>query len=84
MKKAPLAILLSTLFVFFYNLSLYLGIPDSIIFAMFLISPFIVIYVVYVVLKFGKPSQFTFEDRFYDDYDYFRNTGNQSEKFIDN
>jgi hypothetical protein len=84
MKKVPFAILSSTLFVFFYNLSPYLGIPDSIIFAMFLISPFIVIYMVYIVLKFGTPSKYTFEERFYDDLDYVRNTVKVSEKFIDN
>jgi hypothetical protein len=28
---------------------------------------------VYVILKYGKPSEHTFEERFYDDWDYKRN-----------
>jgi len=28
---------------------------------------------VYVVLKYGKPSKYTFEERFYEDHNYERN-----------
>jgi hypothetical protein len=27
----------------------------------------------YVILKYGKPSKYTFEERFYEDHDYERN-----------
>jgi hypothetical protein len=27
---------------------------------------------VYVILRFGKPSKYTFEEKFYDDLDYSR------------
>jgi len=40
---------------------------------MFLLSPLVVTYMAYVILKYGKPSEYTFEERFYDDYDYIRN-----------
>jgi hypothetical protein len=41
---------------------------------MFILSPFVVIYMAYVILKYGKPSKHTFEERFYEDHDYERNT----------
>lgn len=50
-----------------------MGVPDEAIIAMFILAPFIVIYMVFVVLKYGKPSKFTFEERFYEDHDYKRN-----------
>jgi len=46
---------------------------DNIIIGMFLLSPFMVISMVYVILKFGEPSKHTFDERFYDDWDYTRN-----------
>ncbi len=73
MKKVPLVIFIATLYALFFQATPFIGIPDDVIFAMFLLSPFIVLYMVYVVLKFGKPSSYTFEERFYDDYDYMRN-----------
>jgi len=72
MKKPAIVIGFATLFMVFYNLSPYLSIPDEFIIAMFILSPIILIYMVYVILKFGKPSKYTFEDRFYDDLDYSR------------
>jgi len=40
--------------------------------AMFLfsISPFLIIAMVYVVIRYGKASEYEFNDRFYDDLDY--------------
>ena len=40
---------------------------------MFLLSPFVVIYMAYTILKYGKPSKFTFDEKFYDDHEYMRN-----------
>jgi hypothetical protein len=73
MKKLPLAIGIVTLYALLFQLTPYIGIPANIIFSMFLFSPFLVMYMAYVILKYGKPSQHTFEERFYDDYDYTRN-----------
>jgi len=72
MKKPAVVITFATLFVILFNASPYLGIPDEVIIAMFILSPVVVIYMVYVILKYGKPSQHTFEERFYDDYDHTR------------
>ncbi len=49
-----------------------MDIPDEFIIAMYILSPFVMIYMVYVVLKYEKPSKLTFEERFYDDHNYKR------------
>jgi hypothetical protein len=73
MKKVPLVITLVTAYLIFYQLTPHIGISDDIIIGMFLISPFMVISMVYVILKYGAPSKHTFDERFYDDWDYTRN-----------
>ncbi len=67
MKKPGVIILLATIFVMVYQAAPFIGIPPDVIFTMFALSPFLLIYMVYVVLKYGKPSGYTFEERFYDD-----------------
>lgn len=67
MKKVPVVILLVTLFAVFYNISPHIGIPGKAIIIMFILSPFLLVYMVYVILKYGKPSGHTFDDRFYED-----------------
>jgi len=76
MKKPGIVIALATLYVLLFHSSPLMGIPDELIIAMFILSPFIVIYMVFVVLKYGKPSGRTLEEKFYDDYDYRRNEEN--------
>jgi hypothetical protein len=72
MKKPAIVITLATLYVLLFHSSPLIGIPDEFIIAMFILSPVVVIYMVYVILKYGKPSGHTFEERFYDDFDYKR------------
>ncbi len=72
MKKPAVIITLATLYLIFFKLSPYIGASDEAIIAMFILSPVIVIYMAYVILKYGKPSGHTFEERFYDDFDYKR------------
>jgi hypothetical protein len=73
MKRPAIVITLATLYLLFFKASPYIGLPDEAIIAMFILAPFILIYMAYVILKYGKPSGHTFEERFYDDYDYRRN-----------
>ncbi len=73
MKKVTIVVFLVTLYLFFYQGSPFIGIADEAIVAMFILSPFLVIYMVYVVLKYGEPSGSTFDEKFYDDLDYKRN-----------
>ena len=63
---------LVTLYAIFFNIAPHMGITIEIIFAMFFLSPFLIIYMAYVILKYGKPSGNTFDERFYDDLDYRR------------
>ena len=79
MKKVHFAILFATLYLVIFHLSPYLGISIEVIFLMLVLSPFVVISMAYVILKYGKPSKFTFEQRFYDDWDYQRNIVKQGD-----
>ena len=72
MKKVGIVILMATLYVIIYHAAPYIHIPDAVIIVMFILSPFVVAYMIYVILKHGKPSGYTFDERFYDDYDYRR------------
>ena len=72
MKRPAVIIFLATLYLLFFHASPILDAPNWVIIALFILSPFVVIYMAYVILKYGKPSQHTFEERFYDDYDYKR------------
>jgi hypothetical protein len=72
MKNISIAILTATLYLVFYQLSPFIGMPDDLIIALFFLSPFVVLYLVYSVLKHGQPSKYTFDEKFYDDLDYRR------------
>lgn len=67
MKKVRIVITLVTLFAVLYNISPFIGVPGNAIIAMFILSPFLVIYMAYIILKYGKPSGHTFDERFYED-----------------
>ena len=69
MKKVPATITFVTLFAVFYHIAPFINVPDKLIYGMFLVSPFLVLYMAYVILKYGKPSGHTFKDRYYDDLD---------------
>jgi len=73
MKKEQIAVIFVTLYLLLFQSAPYVGMPDDIIFTMFFLSPFLVIGMVYVVLKYGEPSKDTFDEKFYDDVDYRRN-----------
>jgi hypothetical protein len=73
MKSVPLVVGFVTFYAMLFQVAIYMDWPDNIIFGMFFLSPFLLLYMVYVILKYGKPSSYTFEERFYDDWDYTRN-----------
>lgn len=73
MKKVWLPVVIATIFVILYHASPYIGFPTWLIFGMFLLSPLVVITLVWIILKHGVPSKYTFDERFYDDLDYKRN-----------
>ena len=70
MKRPAVIIFLATLYLLFFNASPHLDVPNWVIITLFILSPIVVIY---VVLKYGKPSKYTFEEQFYEDHNYERN-----------
>lgn len=74
MKKVPVVITLATLYAIFFQVAIYTDMSEDIIFAMFFFSPIVVIYMAYTILRYGKPSGHTFEERFYDDWDHKKET----------
>jgi hypothetical protein len=73
MKKVQTTIGVVTLYLLIFQSALLLRISPDIIASMFIMAPFLVISMVYIVLKFGSPSKYTFDQRFYEDLDYERN-----------
>lgn len=73
MQRMRIVIILVSLFTAIYHASPFLGFSEGMIIFMFLLSPFVVIYMAYTILKYGKPSKFTFDEKFYDDHEYMRN-----------
>lgn len=73
MQKIRNTILGVTLFMVCYQFLPFAGVSDRLILGLFLISPFIMIWMVYKVLKQGKATDKTWEDYFYEDFDYRRN-----------
>ena len=73
MKKVSVVTTLVTLYAIFFQIALVTGIDYRIIYTLFFFSPFLVIYMAITILKNGKPSGHTFNEKFYDDHDYWRN-----------
>ena len=73
MKKSSTAIAIATIYLIVFQALVLITDDLSIIFSMLSFAPFIILQMVYVVLKYGKPSKYTFDERFYDDWEYTRN-----------
>lgn len=56
MKDLKHVIGLVSLFVVVYHSAPFIGIPAEVIALMFVLSPFVVLWMVYSILKHGKPS----------------------------
>lgn len=73
MKNIQFPIILVTSFAVLYNALPFLGANENQIAALFIISPFAVIWMVYRILKDGVPSEKTWDEYFYEDLNYRRN-----------
>lgn len=73
MKNVKKIIIFVTIYMVIYNALPYTNVPELVILSMFILSPVLVGYMVFVILKYGKPSSHQFDARFYDDFDYQRN-----------
>lgn len=69
MKNVKIVVAVATLYLIIFNILLYAGVAKELVFLMLTFSPFVIIYMVYVILKYGKASGYTFKERFYDDWD---------------
>lgn len=73
MKNVPLIINLVTLYAILFQVSILTEVNEKIVVVLFSFSPFLVLYMAYIILKYGNPSADKFDDKFYDDWDYRRN-----------
>ena len=67
-RKVAFTIGVVTMYAAFYQISPSIGVAPVFIIALYLLSPFVVPYMAYVILKYGEPSGYTFEERLYDDH----------------
>jgi hypothetical protein len=73
MKRVQWIVLAVTLYAIFFQLTPFLNISEGVIWIMFFLSPFLVAWMGYNILKHARPSQHSFDEYFYDDWDYKRN-----------
>lgn len=76
MHKIKFPIIFVTGFIIVYNALFFFSISKWVLFFLFSIAPIALIWMVYKILKFGKPSQYSWDEYFYEDHEYKRN-GNE-------
>jgi len=67
MRKLPVVIGAATACAALYQVAPFAGVPDRIVIVLYLLSPLVVSSMAYVILKYGTPSPWTFEEKFYAD-----------------
>ncbi len=67
MKNIKFPVYFSTVYLFIYTLLAQYEATQFLVPLLFAVSPFVVIGMVYWVLKYGVESKKTFDDSFYDD-----------------
>lgn len=72
MSRSKFAVIIVSVFVLIFQLGFF-GFDEKVLYWMFALSPFLMAWLIYTVLKFGKPSVDNFEEKFYDDHSYRRN-----------
>lgn len=73
MEKIAIPVISTSLLLVVFTTLGFFEADMDIILAVFLISPFAIIWMVYQVLKSGTPSHKTWDEYFYEDFDYRRN-----------
>lgn len=69
MDKAHFFVFLTTLALLVYVVVVHYEPWLPVVLAAFLILHVLYLYMVYAVLRYGKPSGYSFDDRMYEDYD---------------
>lgn len=72
MRSVWFPISFASFYLVVYTILAYLSVLRDVVVIMFVLSPFLVVWMVYRVLKDGKPSERSFSEYFYDDIDYKR------------
>ncbi|MEM1408913.1 MAG: hypothetical protein AAGG59_19170 [Bacteroidota bacterium] len=67
MNKIKVPVTATTLFLIFYTITPYVGLPYPFVFASFVTINVLTIWMVIRVLKDGEPSGKTFNEQWYDD-----------------
>ncbi|MCU0423260.1 MAG: hypothetical protein MUC81_10655 [Bacteroidia bacterium] len=70
MKNIKFPVYFVTGVLLVYTIMANLQLFPKLVVAIFAVSPFLVIWMAYRILKDGVESDYTFNDRFYDDLDY--------------
>jgi len=73
MKNITFPVLSTSFLLLIFTVLCFFEANIDIIIAIFLLSPFVIIWMVYKVLKSGIPSGKTWDEYFYEDFDYRRN-----------
>jgi len=73
MKRVPIIVTIVTLYAIVYQFTPLLDISGDTTIIMFVLAPIPVLWMAYNIFKYSKPSQLTFDDQFYEDWDYKRN-----------
>ena len=73
MKRVQWIVAITTLFAIIYQFTPAIDISGRTTLFMFTVAPFLVIWMGYNILKHGRSSALTFDEQFYEDWDYKRN-----------
>jgi hypothetical protein len=68
MRTPWIIVTVVSLYALFFQLTPYIGMNEHFILILFLLAPFLLGYMAYVIIRHGKPSKHTFDERFYEDY----------------
>ncbi len=67
MKSPATVIAIATIYLLVFQLAILLDFEAGLIFTLLSFSPFIILYMAYIILRYGHPSKHTFDEKFYDD-----------------
>ncbi len=69
MKNVRFPIFFATLYLLIYTVGANMGwLSTAVVATLWLLSPVVVGWMAYRILKYGVPSDHTFDERFYEDY----------------
>jgi hypothetical protein len=73
-RRVSITVGSATAYAAAYQVLIVAGADLRLILGLFALSPFVLCHMAYVILKYGKPSTSTFDEKFYEDVDEIRNS----------